>query len=210
MERILHTYTIPKSYHNFVDKRKFMGVNNAMNVLSNLFFLYPAIYLLMKQNKDDIATKTKFLALTIFGLAITSAYYHLKPTNHTIFMDMIFVVSLNTFVLSYFVDETLGYLMGILGVVSVVLWNVTNDIRPYALLQIGIALFCCYKLYETPAQGYILPILGVGISVRLVEMLDSQIYKLTNKLISGHTLKHILATIQIYIVIQALEKIDKI
>ena len=206
MERILHTYTIPKSYHNFVDKRKFMGVNNAMNVLSNLFFLYPVIYLLTKQHKN----KTKFLALIIFGLAITSAYYHMKPTNHTIFMDMIFVVSLNTFVLSYFVDETLGYLMGILGISSVVLWNVTNDIRPYALLQIGIALFCCYKLYETPAQDYILPIIGVGISVRLVEMLDSQIYKLTNKLISGHTLKHILATIQIYIVIKALEKIDKI
>ena len=49
MDRILHTYKIPKSYHNFVDKRKFMGVNNAMNVLSNLFFLYPAIYLLIKQ-----------------------------------------------------------------------------------------------------------------------------------------------------------------
>ena len=114
MDRILHTYTIPKSYHNFVDKRKFMGVNNAMNVLSNLFFLYPVIYLLMKQNND----KTKFLALIIFGLAITSAYYHMKPNNHTIFMDMVFVVSLNTFVLSYFVDETLGYLMGILGISS--------------------------------------------------------------------------------------------
>ncbi len=206
MDRILHTYTIPKSYHNFVDKRKFMGVNNAMNVLSNLFFLYPAIYLLTKQHKN----KTKFLALIIFGLAITSAYYHMNPNNHTIFMDMIFVVSLNTFVLSYFVDETLGYLIGILGIASVFLWNVTNDIRPYALLQIGILIFCCFKLYETPAQDYILPIIGVGISVRLVEMLDSQIYKLTNKLISGHTLKHILATIQIYIVIQALEKIDKI
>ena len=206
MERILHTCTIPKSYHNFVDKRKFMGVNNTMNVLSNLFFLYPTIYLLMKQNKD----KTKFLALIIFGLAITSAYYHLKPSNHTIFMDMVFVVSLNTFVLSYFVDENLGYLMGILGIGSVVVWNLTNDIRPYALLQIGILIFCCFKLYETPAQDYILPIIGMGISVRLVEMLDSQIYKLTNKLISGHTLKHILATLQIYIVIQALEKIDKI
>ena len=206
MERILHTYTIPKSYHNFVDKRKFMGVNNTMNVLSNLFFLYPAIYLLMKQNND----KTKFLALIIFGLAITSAYYHLKPNNHTIFMDMIFVISLNTLVLSYFVDENLGYLMGILGISSVVLWNVTNDIRPYTLLQIGILIFCCFKLYETPAKDYILPVIGVGISVRLVEMFDSQIYKLTNKLISGHTLKHILATLQIYIVIQALEKIDKI
>lgn len=195
--------TLPTSYHNFADKRKFMNIPNTLNVLSNLFILYPALYLFKKKKED-------FLALVIFGLACSSAYYHCKPTHHTIFMDMIFVITLYTVILSYFIDENMGYLMIIIGIASVILWKLSGNILPYALLQVSIILFCSYKLYNTHAERYIIPIIGIGLAVRLVEIFDNSLYRITNKIISGHTLKHIFASLQIYIVILALEKIHKI
>ena len=125
-------------------------------------------------------------------------------------MDMIFVVTLHTVILSYFIDENMGYLMIIIGILSVILWKLSDNIVPYALLQISIILFCSYKLYNTAAENYIIPIIGIGLLVRLVEILDSSVYRITNKILSGHTLKHIFASLQIYIIILALEKIHKI
>ena len=203
MNHLLSKYTIPKSYHNFSDKRNFIGIPNAMNVFSNILFLYPAFYLLFKK-------KANFLAINIIFLAFTSAYYHINPSNRTILLDMIFVISINTIILSYFVDERIGYILYGLGILSVCVWKVTEDIKFYALLQIGILLFCLYKLADTSASHYILPILCLAIAVRASERYDSTIYKFTNKLVSGHTLKHIIAPIQIYVIIVVLEKIGKI
>ena len=203
MDQLLSKYKIPKSYHNFSDKRNFIGIPNAMNVFSNILILYPAFYLLLKK-------KANFLAFNILFLALASAYYHLNPNKRTICLDMIFVISINTIVLSYFVDERIGYIFYGLGLLSVYVWKVSDDIKFYALLQIGILLFCLYKLVDTSASNYILPILCLAVAVRASEMYDSTIYKFTNKLVSGHTLKHILAPIQIYLIIVVLEKLGKI
>ena len=214
MNNIIKLFTnkieLPKSYHNFVDKRTIFGIPNGMDILSNLFIALPAFYLISKQKKIS------FLSFNILLLALTSTIYHINPTDNTIFMDMIFVVSLNTVVLSYFVDKQIGYFIYLLGILSVFYWKKNNDIRLYELLKIIIPIYVIIIIYKdynnsnNNVSNYILLIIILSILIRYSEFHDKEIYQMTGKLISGHTLKHIIAGINIYIIIKVLEKLNKI
>ena len=212
MNYIIELFTnkieLPKSYHNFVDKRTIFGIPNGMDILSNLFIALPAFYLITKQKKIS------FLSFNILLLALTSAIYHVNPTDNTIFMDMIFVVSLNTVVLSYFVNKQIGYFIYLLGILSVFYSKKNNDIRLYELLKIVIPIYVIIIIYKdhnhSNISNHILLIIILSILIRYSEFHDKEIYQLTNKLISGHTLKHIIAGINIYIIIKVLEKLNKI
>ena len=92
--RLLST-KIPRSkeYHDFADKRSFFGVPNGLDIFSNLAIVLPAIYLLSKEKK------LSFLSINIVLLAITSAYYHIEPSDKTIFLDDLHL-SINLYVSS--------------------------------------------------------------------------------------------------------------
>ena len=77
-------------------------------------------------------------------------------------------------------------------------------------LKIAIPMYGLYCLYGTKASNYIIPFLCLTILIRYSEYNDKKIYKATNKLISGHSLKHILGGIDIYIVILVLQKLNKV
>ncbi|MBA3755230.1 MAG: hypothetical protein H0X02_02930 [Nitrosomonas sp.] len=49
-------------------------------------------------------------------------------------------------------------------------------------------------------------VIAVYAVAKLAEMLDMQIYSLTSHLISGHTLKHLLAAFAVYRIVQMLQK----
>ena len=49
MDKILNKIPLSKGYHNFADKRTFLGIPNFLNVISNIAILIPAIYLITKQ-----------------------------------------------------------------------------------------------------------------------------------------------------------------
>jgi hypothetical protein len=201
---ILPSIPTLQEYHNFVDKSSFYGIQNGKNILSNLFVALPAFYLIYREQKIS------FLSINILLLAISSAYYHVNPSHNTIFMDMIFVISLNTIILSYFVDTDIGFWMYIMGIVSVFYWKLYDNILPYEFLKIMIPMYGLYCLYGTKVSNYIIPFLCLTILIRYSEYNDKKIYKATNKLISGHSLKHILGGIDIYIVILVLQKLNKV
>ncbi len=50
----------------------------------------------------------------------------------------------------------------------------------------------------------------MGVLLRVLEHNDSYIYKLSNQTISGHTLKHILAYVQLMNIIQLLENTNNL
>jgi len=45
---------------------------------------------------------------------------------------------------------------------------------------------------------------------RVVEKYDTQVYALTGKMISGHTIKHVLGGLTLWVAIIVLEKLGKI
>ena len=141
-------------------------------------------------------------------LAITSGYYHINPSHQTIFLDMIFVVSVNTIIFSYFVNKKMGIFVYLLGLLSVFYWREYDDMRLYEFLKISIPIYFIYKISQNnKVSGYSLPLLLLFILFRYSTSHDKDIYKLTNNTISGHTLKHIIGGINIYIVIIILKKI---
>ena len=201
---IIRSIPTLQEYHKFVDKTSFCGIQNGKNIWSNIFIALPAFYLMYRQQKIS------FLSINILLLAISSAYYHVNPSNKTIFMDMIFVISINTIILSFFVDKEIGIAVYIIGILSVIYWKLYDNNLPYEFLKIAIPIYGLYCLYGTKQSNYIVPLLGLTILIRLSEYNDKAIYKATNKLISGHTLKHILGGLEIYIIIVVLQKLNKV
>jgi len=194
-----------KDYHDFADKRPFFGIPNGLDILSNIAIALPVFYLISKEKK------LSFLSINILLLAITSAYYHIEPSDKTIFLDMLFVVSVNTVVFSYFVNKEIGMLVYMLGILSVFYWKKYDDIRLYEFLKISIPIYGIYMIHKNPrVSGYIFPMIILSLLIRYSEFNDKEIYKLTNETISGHTLKHIVAGIEIYLVIVVLQKLGKI
>ena len=202
---VSHKIPFPQGYHNFVDKRTIGGIPNFMNIVSNLAIALPAFYLMKKQKKIS------FLSINILLLAITSALYHVNPNDNTIFLDMLFVMSINTVVLSYFVNKQVGNFIFILGILSVFYWKKYDDLRFYEFLKIAIPVYAIFMLYKNPkVSNYIFPVIILTILIRVSEYNDKEIYKLTGGVISGHTLKHILAALDIYLIIIILKKLGKV
>ena len=194
----------PKEYHNFADKRVFFGIKNGLNIFSNFAIALPAIYLILKEKKIS------FLSINIILLAITSAYYHIKPSHESIFLDMIFVVSVNTIVLSYFINKQNGYLIYIFGIISVLYWKKYDDMRLYDFLKISIPIYCIYVIYQnSKVSKYIIPLIILSLLIKYTTSNDKEIYKLTDNIISGHTLKHVFAGINIYLIIIVLQNLRK-
>tara|TARA_Y100000389_G_C17410632_1_gene490699 strand:+ start:830 stop:1456 length:627 start_codon:yes stop_codon:yes gene_type:complete len=194
----------PVEYHDFSDKNLFLGISNGKNIVSNLCIGAPALYLILKQKKISL------LSIHILLLAITSAYYHIEPNHNTIFLDMIFLVGVNTIILSLFLTKEIGIFIYILGIVSVIYWKKYDDIRFYEMFKIGIPIYVTIILYQTKASNYIIPLLSLAILVRYSEFNDKEIYVATNQVISGHTLKHILGGIELYVAILVLQKLNKV
>ena len=165
----------------------------------------------MKQKNRSILTN--ILIIHIILLAIASAYYHLNPSNDTIFMDLMMIATTSMIVLIMFTNYTdiRGILLYIYGVFSIIYWKYNNDLRPYMVILIGVPLYIIVKHYKNlNLRNFIYIIIISNIILRLSEHNDHAIYKITNNQISGHTIKHIFAGIGIFYVIIMLQKLKKI
>ncbi|KAH6557307.1 hypothetical protein KP509_1Z122100 [Ceratopteris richardii] len=83
----------------------------------------------------------------------------------------------------------------LVGALSVAYWRLTDDLRPYALVQ----FVPCFAI---PAMAIALPskythstywLWGAGwyLVAKVEEAMDKEIYGLTHHIVSGHTLKHL-------------------
>ena len=196
---------LPASYHNFADKRTFMGIPNAMDVISNIAIVIPAVYLLQKQKKFSL------LSIHILLIALASTYYHLQPTDDRIFWDMLFIATTHVVLLSYFIKDEYAIILYIGSILSVVYWKQYNDLRPYILLLTDIPLYIISLIYKNKkVNNYLYPIVIFGIMARALEYNDHYVYKMTNNMISGHTAKHITGIIMIWFTVIVLVKLNKL
>src|SRR4051812_12165805 len=73
-----------QSYHQFADQRKLLGIPNFWNVISNLPFIAVGVAGLWRFHRHP-ATVVLFSGMVLTGFG--SAYYHLNPTDATLFWD---------------------------------------------------------------------------------------------------------------------------
>ena len=204
-------------YHLFADKESIAGIPNALNVLSNLPFLVIGILglRLITQHAESVTPQTQ-LAWRVFfvGIALTafgSGYFHLQPNNDTLIWDRLPMTISFMSLVSIIVAEYFSPLLGkrlllpllLAGIGSVAYWAFTEslgkgDLRPYAIVQFLPMLLIpmVIILYQTRSDlgRYIWWMIAFYAAAKIAEQLDEPLYAIGN-LMSGHTLKHLLASL---------------
>lgn len=198
-------------YHRFSDEQTLFGIPNFLNVISNLPFLVVGLLGLLhsnvfKENKLQYIIFFGGIALVSFG----SAYYHFNPTSQSLVWDRLPMtlafMALFSIIISEFINLRAGQVMLFpflcVGIISIVVWLINDDLRMYALVQfypvlaIPIVLVFC-KSANISSKPYWLLLLAY-ILAKMFEHMDLQVHEVF-KMISGHTMKHIIAALGIYI-----------
>ncbi len=199
------------AYHNFSDHLTIFGIPSFWNVVSNLPFL--VVGFLGLKNVGRIAEKKAqyvFLFTGILLIAFGSGYYHMYPSDETLVWDRlpmtVMFMALFSIVISEFMNDKRGkqllYPLLILGILSIVLWIVFDDLRFYAMVQfyplvaIPIMLLFFRSSYSKPNTYWLL--LGAYLIAKVLEHFDHQVHEFT-VVQSGHTLKHYFAGLGLYL-----------
>ena len=156
-------------------------------------------------------------------LAFGSGFYHLEPNNQTLVADRLTMTVGFMGVLGFIIAERLSVKWGLrllpvflaLGLFSVVYWIYTEmqsagdlrlgDLRLYGLVQYLPLVLIPVILLAFPARytavKYIWLALGSYALAKAFEHFDHQIWELTQHLMSGHTLKHLVSGLGIYFLV---------
>jgi hypothetical protein len=206
------------TYHQFADQRMALGIANVANVTSNLPFLFVGFYglaLLFRGYSGGTLSHlrpayTVFFAALIF-VSAGSAYYHLNPSNGTLVWDRLpmtlafmafFAAILGEHVNPALVRWTLIPLLA-LGVLSVVFWQLSGDLRPYVLVQFlpVILIPAVVMLYPSrlPGTEFVWGVLAFYVVAKALEYYDKPLYQALG--FSGHSLKHIVAAVGVYFIV---------
>lgn len=214
------------AYHDFADQRGWLGIPNFADVMSNLpflvfslvglgavFFSRPGMFTM---SGERIPWKMFFFGAFLVGFG--SAYYHWEPNNHTLVWDRLPMTIAFMSFFSVVVMERLNEKSGLAllpvllmaGAASVFYWDHTEslgngDLRPYALVQFLPMLLIPLMFWLLPARYKGLKYLAYGLFwymlAKVLEHFDHGVFAMTSGVISGHTLKHIAASIAVLMMV---------
>ena len=209
----------PLEYHLFADRRGCLGVPNFGDVTSNLAFLVVGalgLHLCLTARPRG----ARFSWIVFFaGAALVSAgsaYYHWQPDNRTLLWDRlpmtIGFMGAYVALLSEYCDRRLERALILpaiaAGLASVVYWGFVDDLRFYFAVQgtVIATIIALIVLFPHPPRqrGFLIAAIGLyGLAV-LCEQLDQQIFDILAGVVSGHTIKHLLAASAVFAIVQML------
>lgn len=217
------------AFLRFVDDRPWMGIPNAADVLSNLGFVIAGLVglwgvtgarasRLFDRPADGLPYRLFFAGVAVLGL--TSSVFHWDPDFETLALDRLaMTVPFMAFASAFFadrIDRTVGLRLVlpvsvVLGAASVGYWLHSEtvgrgDLRPYVLVQFGpmllLPLICwLYPKARYTDVRYLGAILVVYLVAKLLEVADELVYESTRQVVSGHTLKHLVAAVACWLVL---------
>jgi hypothetical protein len=213
-----------ESYHHFADDRTVASIPNAFNVLSNLPFLIVGVAgLIFLRKQGGFVNRAERNAWIMFfvGALLTcfgSGYYHWAPSNATLVWDRLPMTLAFMALLAAIIGERISLNAGrfslwpliVIGVLNVVWWQQTGNLWPYAGTQyysiflIGVLLAAFPPSYTRTYD--LLIVTGWYALATIFEAADKPIYTFTNHIVSGHTIKHIVAAMAVFWVLRMLVK----
>jgi len=196
-------------YHNFADQRAFFYIPNFLDVTSNFAFLIVGIAglrICLRNRLGNLRTAWIVLFAGVTLVSVGSAYYHLNPNNQTLVWDRlpmtIGFMGLFIALLGEHISERLSVFLVpaiILGLFSVVYWHWSDDLRFYYWVQLISLLTIPFVmvLYRTgySHQWLLLLALGWYALAKVSEVAEGEIFRLSQGIISGHTIKHLLSAL---------------
>lgn len=202
-------------YHLFADQHLLLGVPNFWNVVSNIPFLLVGLAGFAGTctrtppgGLHELRLNYALFFTGTFLIGLGSAWYHLQPDNARLVWDrlpiiitiMAFITAVTGETLSTKAGRRLLWPLVITGMASVIYWYFTElaghgDLRFYGVAQYlpmlltPVILLLFESRFESNALlWYVLIACGLA---KIAEHYDAQIYDVL-KIISGHTLKHLI------------------
>jgi hypothetical protein len=220
----LPPFAQPQGYHDFADRRSWLGIPNFGDVASNLAFLWVGLAGLFALRLPNVrsmqAAPRQAYGLMFLGLVFTafgSGYYHWAPSDARLVWDRLPMTVVFMPLLAATFAERLGWhsrwpLWGLtlVGVGSVVYWSYSGNLLPYLIAQGGSILLILLAIVwlPTPWTGRrLLYATLASYAVAFVcEKLDRPIFHLSGSLVSGHTIKHLAAAFAFYFMLRMLRQ----
>lgn len=215
----------PVHQHDFADQRFFGYFPNAADVFSNLpFALWGMVGLMTLSGVKLNRTSFGLSALFFFGLIATtfaSGWYHLELNNASLAIDRLGMTLAFAGLIGLAAADRVSLRAGTslcllvlsLGFISIWSWSVSGNLLPWVLLQFGGMALVLWFATRQPVQdmhsalavnwGVVILIYALA---KVFELADHAVYDLTSHLISGHSLKHLVASFAAYPIVSALNE----
>lgn len=213
----------PAHYHQFADQRSWLGIPCTLDVLSNLpFALFGLAGLLHLRHlpAGSLQPGQRLLAALFFGgllfTAACSAWYHWQPDDAGLAVDRFGISVAFAGLLGLGVAGRISARAGgltalavlLLGPFSVWVWSVSGNVLPWGMLQFGSMALLLGLAWVRPLPGALAVRWGAVILIyavaKLFELADSVVFEFSGQFISGHTLKHVVASLAAWPVLAAL------
>lgn len=232
---ILPPIAQPAEYHHFADQRSFLGIPNFNDVISNLAFLLSGsagLAFLWQVHRNPAQTVFQdwkeswpywVLFVSIASVAFGSIHYHWAPDIDHLLWDRLPIVIVIAALLSATVADRISLTAGlqllpllvVLAVLSVLYWYWTElydrgNLNFYIVMQFYSILLIvwislCFPSRYTHGNG-VFQVIAWYAAAKVAEMLDEKIFIWTDGLISGHTLKHLIAAFAAYWIVRVLRR----
>jgi len=198
----------PLYYHDFADRRVFLGIANFADVASNLAFLVVGTLGLLHCLRFRPPGARLAWTVFFFGyvlVAFGSGTYHWSPHNGTLVWDrlamMIGFMGLYVALLGEYVGAGLEkHLLPpalFAGFGAVLYWHGVDDLRLYFALQgmVFVSAAVILAAFESAfrQKAFILAMFACYLGAMALEQLDHQVFALSGGVIGGHALKHLMA-----------------
>ena len=192
----------------YVDTRAFFGVPNFLNVVSNLAFLAvgaAGLALCAGPRRPPALASWRVFYLGMVLTCLGSTWFHLAPSDATLVWDRLGMVIAFVGLAFAVLEEGAGLharpalLAGavLASATSVWWWRRSGDMRLYSWVQLaplacaGVSLALRW-LPAAMARALAASFVCYA-AAKLAELYDAGIYAATGHLVSGHTLKHLMA-----------------
>ena len=213
----------PLHYQDFADQRTLWGLPHALDVLSNVPFALVGLLglrALRRLPAGEVSNAQRACARLFFAgllvVAVGSSWYHFQPNDFGLAIDrasmsIAFAGLLGLLVAGVVSDRagtvTAGALL-VLGLASVLAWYETANVLPWAVVQFGGMPLLVLAALTRPRAGALvvrwsLVLLAYALA-KLFESNDLLVYTASGELLSGHSLKHVVAALAAWPVLHAL------
>ncbi len=207
--------------HPFVDARTLWGIPNALDVLSNLPFIALGMWGFRSLYRAPVVSVATRQAATVFfvGLLLTcfsSSFYHWAPDAWGLAVDRAGIAVAFAGALGLAAAERVSlraapWVWGSVlaaGFLAIMLNFAAGVMAPWAVVQFGgmaVVLWAAAQPAQRGALGVRWAVLiAIYAVAKLLELGDEAVFHATSGLVSGHSLKHIAASLAALPVIHAL------
>ncbi len=219
---LLPAIPLAPHYHDFADQRSLLNIHCAMDVLSNTPFALWGMWglLILRRTHNLNGAQRQTASLFFVGLittAFASGYYHLAPNDAGLAIDrygMSFAFAgLMGLATATRISDRAGMALSVaslaLGFCAVWVCEATGNMTPWVVFQAGgmVLLLGLLVLPRVPGGLEIswLAIVLIYVAAKVLEMGDQTVFNLTGW-VSGHSLKHLVASLAAWPIIHAIRQ----